>query len=81
MKKKNQKKLLNRIRNFFPVSRKEFKLVIGKMMLVLDGFTVADKQHTQIENSVIKSLEQLKQMLYEQPVDDKTDENENPSYQ
>ncbi|GAF77169.1 unnamed protein product [marine sediment metagenome] len=57
---KRIKKLLNKIKGFLPMRRKQFEKFVKDVLVVIDGLITTDKQHTQIEAGLIKEIGELK---------------------
>ena len=50
--------LLNKIRGWLPVTRRELDAVMDMMIDICDAVETADKQHSNIERSLISQLTQ-----------------------
>jgi len=57
--------ILQKIRSFFPVSKRELDEVVEMFMEVLDAVESADKQHSNVERSLIKQLTQPEEEVKE----------------
>ena len=53
--------LLNKIRGWLPVTRRELDAVMDMMIDICDAVETADKQHSNIERSLISQLTQNEQ--------------------
>lgn len=54
------KKILNDIRGYLPVSRREMKKIIENIVTILDGFMTASTTQSQVYTGLIKEVEKLK---------------------
>lgn len=57
---KKMKKILNDIRGYLPVSRREMKKIIENIVTILDGFMTASATQSQVYTGLIKEVEKLK---------------------
>jgi len=55
-------KILKRIKGYLPVSRREHLEAIKNIKIILDGFQVAETQHSRIEQKLITDMLSLKQV-------------------
>ena len=63
--------LLNKIRGWFPVTKRELDAVMNMMVDICDAVETADKQHSNIERSLISQLTQTEEQGKEEK-DNKT---------
>ncbi len=57
---KKIKELLDKIKDYLPISRKEVKKVVSNMMVVMDGFTTASVSQAQVTHGIITEMEKIK---------------------
>ena len=57
--------ILQKIRSFFPVSKRELGEVMEMLMDICDAVESADKQHSNVERSLIKQLTQPEEEVKE----------------
>lgn len=60
---------------FVPVSKKQFIIVVNRLMDIIDGLIDENKYHSTIEMSMVKEIEKLKQLTIQSDEDNKTDNN------
>lgn len=69
------KKLLRRIKSFLPVSQRAYEETTKNLILVLNGLTQAEKQHSQLELNFAKEIQSLKGL--NKPLESNNDDKKN----